>query len=71
MQDLGLSEIEKLRKQLNCREGLLIDFDYGAALVGEQLEMNSGEMQTEGALNSKERGVSHNFKPASGSRMVS
>jgi hypothetical protein len=29
---LGLSEIESLRNELKCREGLLIDFDYGAAL---------------------------------------
>jgi serine/threonine protein kinase len=30
---LGLSEIDKLRKQLGCREGLLIDFDYVSPLV--------------------------------------
>jgi serine/threonine protein kinase len=30
MEGLGLSDIEKLRKELKCREGLLIDFDYGA-----------------------------------------
>ena len=35
MQRLGLSEIEKLRKSLDCREGLLIDFDYGTSLTGE------------------------------------
>lgn len=70
MRELGLLEIEDLRKQLNCREGLLIDFDYGASLIEEQVVMNSGEMQTEAALD-KEKGVSHNFKPASGSRTVS
>ena len=50
-------------------EGLLIDFDYGAALIGEQVKTNSAEMQTQDALNSKERGVSHNFKPVSGSQV--
>jgi hypothetical protein len=52
MQQLGLSEIEKQRKRLNCREGLLIDFDYGTVLAGEQTasdeeETNSGEKQEE------------------------
>jgi len=32
MEQLGLLEIETLRKELNCREGLLIDFDYAAEL---------------------------------------
>jgi serine/threonine protein kinase len=32
IESLGLSDIEKLRKELNCREGLLIDFDYGALI---------------------------------------
>lgn len=33
MTSLGLSEIEELRNDLNCREGLLIDFDYADWLV--------------------------------------
>jgi hypothetical protein len=32
MDELGLSEIESLRKSLNSREGLLIDFDYASSL---------------------------------------
>jgi serine/threonine protein kinase len=39
MEQLGLSEIEKLRKDLKCREGLLIDFDYGAVLAELENEM--------------------------------
>jgi hypothetical protein len=38
MDQLGLSEIEDLRNELNCREGLLIDFDYGDLLI--QLDSN-------------------------------
>lgn len=33
MAQLGLSEIDVLRKKLGCREGLLIDFDYASSLV--------------------------------------
>ncbi len=33
---LGLSQIESLRKSLKCREGLLIDYDYAAELVPSQ-----------------------------------
>ena len=32
MASLGLSDISELRRDLKCREGLLIDFDYGASL---------------------------------------
>jgi serine/threonine protein kinase len=32
MDQLGLSDIESLRNSLNCREGLLIDFDYASSL---------------------------------------
>ena len=32
MRELGLSEIESLRRDLGCREGLLIDFDYASLL---------------------------------------
>ena len=63
MQELGLSEIEELRKRLNCREGLLIDFDYAAALAGEKIasdeETNSGENQGEGQTSH-----SGNLKPS-------
>lgn len=38
MEKLGLSEIEDLRNELNCREGLLIDFDYADSLI--QLDSN-------------------------------
>jgi serine/threonine protein kinase len=71
MEQLGLSEIEEIRKRLNCREGLLIDFDYASALAGEQTfldeeETNSGETQREGSQSSD----SSHFKP-SGARTVS
>jgi hypothetical protein len=33
MDSLNLGEIEKLRNDLQCREGLLIDFDYGLMLA--------------------------------------
>jgi serine/threonine protein kinase len=32
---LELSDIEELRKEMNCREGLLIDFDYAASMPEE------------------------------------
>ena len=35
MSGLGLSEIEDLQDRLNCRKGLLIDFDYASFLVPE------------------------------------
>jgi hypothetical protein len=43
MERLGLSDIEKLRKELKCREGLLIDFDYGASDNGVAVENVGGE----------------------------
>jgi serine/threonine protein kinase len=47
MESLGLSGIEKLRKELNCREGLLIDFDYGALISGKmtQVEQESSDCE--------------------------
>ena len=44
MESLGLSDIEKLRKDLKCREGLLIDFDYGALIsdITNQEHVDSG-----------------------------
>jgi hypothetical protein len=36
MTSLDLSDIVKLRHDLDCREGLLIDFDYGASLSGQK-----------------------------------
>jgi len=43
MGKLGLSKIEELRRKLDCREGLLIDFDYGESL--DKKQSNSGENQ--------------------------
>jgi hypothetical protein len=40
---LGLQEIDELREELKCREGLFIDFDYAAALV--DLEVQIDEVQ--------------------------
>jgi serine/threonine protein kinase len=59
MDKLGLSEIEKLRTRLNCREGLLIDFDYAAVLVEES---NASE---------EKKSEVGDLKPGSGSRTVS
>jgi hypothetical protein len=33
MKSLDLLEIVKLRQDLKCREGLVIDFDYGACVT--------------------------------------
>ena len=46
MQELGLSEIETLREELGCREGLLIDYDYGGLIF-------EPEMHAEPATQSK------------------
>lgn len=73
----GLSDIEKLRKRLNCREGLLIDFDYAASLAEEKSASNERENETDSASaenqgDSAALQPSHagNFKP-SGARTVS
>ena len=71
MQELNLSKIEELQKWLNCQEGLLIDFDYRAALASEQTasnkeERNRREKQGEGSQTAD----STHFKP-SGTWMVS
>ena len=42
IEDLGLSEIEMLRKELNCREGLLIDFDYATATPNTMSQVERG-----------------------------
>jgi hypothetical protein len=45
MESLGLSDIEKLWKELNCQEGMLIDFDYRALISGKttQVEQESSD----------------------------
>ena len=44
MESLGLSDIVKLRQELKCQEGLLIDFDYGASLFDlEDMEAGAGK----------------------------
>jgi hypothetical protein len=63
MQDLGLSEIEDLRKRLGCREGLLIDFDYATSLAGKPTS-------SEGT-NSEEKKREDPLKAVSGTRTVS
>ena len=47
IEDLGLSEIEKLREELNCREGLLIDFDYATTTpdATNQVERDSEDCE--------------------------
>jgi serine/threonine protein kinase len=42
---LGLSEIDELRKELGCREGLLIDFDYASTLVELIMQLKSETSQ--------------------------
>jgi serine/threonine protein kinase len=72
MHEFGLSEIDELRKQLNCREGLLIDFDYGATLAasGEKTASDEKEEETDSGKKQGETSPSGNFKP-SGPRTVS
>ena len=64
MGQLGLSEIEKHRNDLGCREGLLIDYDYGAELLeqvavddekrkGKEKEMAEGPGGPDALSNSK------------------
>ena len=67
MQQFRLSEIEELRKRLKCREGLLIDFDYGAALAREQTASNEEETRNE--EEGSQASDSKFFKP-SGTRTV-
>ena len=67
MQQFGLSEIEELRKRLKCREGLLIDFDYGAVLAREQTASNEEETRNE--EEGSQASDSNTFKP-SGTRTV-
>ena len=43
IQTLGLTEIESQRSSLKCREGLLIDFDYGADLTQEPQQTTLAE----------------------------
>ena len=50
MKELGLSEIEELRKQLGCREGLLIDYDYGLPQIPQNLAKEATESQNEELL---------------------
>jgi hypothetical protein len=72
VQQLGLTEINEQRKRLNCREGLLIDYDYGATLTREQTASDEegrdgGEKQGE---ESQDHDDSGGPKP-SGARTVS
>lgn len=48
MKELGLAEIEIQRHKLKCREGLLIDFDYGGevAVAQSQKETERNQPQT-------------------------
>ena len=62
-----LSEIEELWKRLKCREGLLIDFDYGAALAREKTASNEEETRNE--EEGSQASDSNFFKP-SGTRTV-
>lgn len=79
MNKLGLSQIQELREELKCREGLLIDYDYGAPL---EMDTNAsadpaqlpGEVATEEKTeNQKGKGSITNHTPpkVSGSRTVS
>jgi serine/threonine protein kinase len=44
IESLGLSDIVKHRQRLQCWEGLLIDFDYGASLFDlEDMEIGAGK----------------------------
>jgi hypothetical protein len=48
MSNLGLAEIEIQHHKFRCREGLLIDFDYGSELaVVQSQEMEQNEEDSE------------------------
>jgi serine/threonine protein kinase len=48
MSNLGLAEIEIQRRKFRCREGLLIDFDYGSELaVAQSQETEQNEEDSE------------------------
>lgn len=51
MQELGLSDIELLREELGCREGLLIDYDYGGLIFEPEMH---AELATQGVDQQKE-----------------
>ena len=51
MKDFGLDNIESLRKQIKCREGLLIDYDYASVLAhseGVNMETTMAEGESGG-----------------------
>jgi len=67
MKDFGLADIEGLRKQMTCREGLLIDYDYAAVLADSEGE-SEGEEDEELGEESKAFDPHHKL---SGGRTVS
>jgi hypothetical protein len=73
---LGLSDVEKLRSQLKCREGLLIDFDYACEIKEDQSfseESNQGEESDQSLSEETNQGEkldqSSEIKPTSGSNV--
>ena len=55
IQSLELSSIMDLRGELKCREGLLIDFDYGASLL-DDMEIGVGKTtQVEQGLDKEDK----------------
>ena len=46
MERLGLGEFEKQRHKLKCREGLVVDFNYGGELTQEPTQLHE-EMTTD------------------------
>jgi hypothetical protein len=54
MNELDLSDIETLRKELGCREGLLIDFDYASFLDLNVLNTETGRVVNNAASTANE-----------------
>jgi hypothetical protein len=44
---LGLTDLETQRHKLKCREGLLVDFDYGGELMEQDKEEGKGSKGSE------------------------
>jgi len=76
MKDFDLSSIEDLRKQMKCREGLLIDYDYAndlADLEGASKEETvvEGEYEDQGKDAQSEKSNLDPEQKPSGGRTVS
>jgi serine/threonine protein kinase len=68
MNELGLSEIEELRTRYQCREGLLIDFDYAAPLNPSQVSASDVVSESRVESGSEIQSSHHGIGQFSGSQ---